>query len=296
MLLGLPPVHAVRKGRANFTAIAVAAFRAAATGMERVAINPDDAVAQRLLPRAPAAATRLLASAGPLVQQGARVASLGLIDHVALRSAKLDSLLGAAVASGVEQLVILGAGLDSRAHRELGLAGCQVYEVDHPDSQALKLQRIAGLPVRAARLRHVPVAFGAEPLAPALTGAGFDPGRRSFWIWEGVVMYLPRAATRATLGELSALCSPGSQLALSYMVTEQLWLRTLGPLVRGAMRTLGEPLLGVTSREQIRTQLAEAGLALIEDTDTRDWAQALGAGSVASRLVAYERIALAQPS
>jgi methyltransferase (TIGR00027 family) len=284
----------VRKGRASFTAIAVAAFRAAATGMERVAINPDDAVALRLLPRAPAAATRLLASAGPILQQGARVASLGLLDHVALRSAKLDGLLGAALASGVEQLVILGAGLDSRTHRELGLGRCLVYEVDHPDSQALKLQRIEGLPVRAARLRHVPVAFGAEPLAPALLAAGFDPTRRSFWIWEGVVMYLPESATRATLGELAALCSPGSQLALSYMVPQQLWLRTLGPLVRAAMRALGEPLLGVTSSARIGAALAEAGLSLLEDTDTHDWAQALGAGSVASRLVAYERIALAQ--
>jgi len=262
--------------------------------MERVAINPDDAVALRLLPRAPAAATRLLASAGPLVQQSARVASLGLIDHVALRSAKLDSLLGAAVASGIEQLVILGAGLDSRAHRELGLEHCQVYEVDHPDSQALKLQRIEGLPVRAARLRHVPVAFGAEPLAPALIAAGFDPGRRSFWIWEGVVMYLPHAATRATLGELSALCSPGSRLALSYMVPEQLWLRTLGPLVRGAMRVLGEPLLGVTPRERVGADFTEAGLSLLEDTDTHDWARALGGATPPRGLIAYEHIALAR--
>lgn len=261
--------------------------------MERVAINPDDAVALRLLPRAPAAATRLLAAAGPLVQQSARVASLGLIDHVALRSAKLDSLLGAAVASGVEQLVILGAGLDSRAHRELGLGRCQVYEVDHPDSQALKLQRIQGLPVRAARLRHVPVAFGAEPLAPALTAAGFDPTRRSFWIWEGVVMYLPESATRATLGELTALCSPGSRLALSYMDPELFWLRYLGPLVRGAMRALGEPLLGVTSREGIGADLAEVGLSVLEDTDTQDWARSLDAAVDASRLIAYERITLA---
>jgi methyltransferase (TIGR00027 family) len=284
----------VRKGRASFTAIVVAAFRAAATGMDQVACDPADAVALRLLPAAPAAAARRLAAASPLAQRGARTLTLGLIDHVALRSAKLDRLLAAAVAQGIEQLVILGAGLDSRAHRELGLGRCQLYEVDHPDSQALKLRRIAGLPVYPARLRHVAVAFGAEPLGPALLAAGFDPGQPSFWIWEGVVMYLPETATRATLGELAALCSPGSQLALSYLVPEQVWLRHLGPLVRGAMRVIGEPLLGVTAADRIRSELEIAGLGLLEDTDTHDWARELAPQSASAPLIAYERIALAE--
>jgi methyltransferase (TIGR00027 family) len=213
---------------------------------------------------------------------------------VALRSAKIDQLLGAAVACGIDQLVILGAGLDGRAHRELGLGRCHLYEVDHPDSQALKLRRIEGLPVYPARLRHVAVAFGQEPLAPALLAAGFDPGRRSFWIWEGVVMYLPESAMQATLGEVSALCSPGSQLALSYMVPELVWLRYLGPLVRGAMRALGEPLLGAIPVERLGADLEQAGMRLVEDGDTHDWARTLGQRPAVARLIAYERIALGE--
>lgn len=272
----------------------MAAFRAAATGMSRVSANPDDALAHRLLRHGPAAAAaRALASGGPWLQQGARIASLGLIDHVALRSVKLDRLLRAAVQGGVEQLVILGAGLDSRAHRAPELGRCRVYEVDHPDSQALKLRRIEGLPVRAGSLRHVPVAFGAEPLGPALTAAGFDPTRPSFWIWEGVVMYLPERATAATLAEISALSARGSQLALSYVTQELVWLRRLGPVVHAAMRVLGEPLLGVTDPVRIRAALGAASLSLVEDTDTHDWLRELEPAAEPGPLIAYERIALA---
>ncbi|MFX8731535.1 class I SAM-dependent methyltransferase, partial [Acinetobacter baumannii] len=85
-------------------------------------------------------------------------------------------------------------GLDARAYRLRSLANATVFEVDHPDTQAYKLARVGDLASVARRLVHVPVDFAMQSFAAALREAGFDPRARSVFVWEGVVMYLERAA------------------------------------------------------------------------------------------------------
>src|SRR4051812_18119981 len=85
------------------------------------------------------------------------------------------------------QVVILGAGLDGRAWRLDELAGAELFEVDHPDSQADKQNRAAALGEPVAHRHLVPIDFRSDDLGGALAAAGHDSTAPTTWIWEGVV-------------------------------------------------------------------------------------------------------------
>jgi methyltransferase (TIGR00027 family) len=138
-----------------------------------------------------------------------------------VRTRLFDALTLAAVREGAEQIVVLGAGADSRAYRfPRELAGTQVFEVDHPETSDWKRARVRrSLGAVPANVRYVPVDLGADPAAPALAGAGYDDGRRSFFLWEGVSMYLRPDSVDAVLSLLAA-APQGSAIAFDYLYAD----------------------------------------------------------------------------
>ncbi len=134
------------------------------------------------------------------------------------RSAYTERALKAAIRTGTEQYVILGAGLDTFAFRETEvLSRHRVFEVDHPLTQADKRERIAraGWTV-PARLTFVPVDFTKDDLLKSLVAGGFDPAVKSFFSWLGVTYYLSAEAIETMLAALSDLCADGSTLVFDY--------------------------------------------------------------------------------
>jgi len=180
------------------------------------------------------------------------------------RTVILDRALASAQA--MEQLVILGAGLDSRAWRLDSLQDTVVYEVDYPSSQAWKRERSASVPFKSKDVRFVAVDFERDQLAPRMLDAGFDPTKPTFWIWEGVTMYLAPEAVSANLGSFAALSAPGSRIALTYLRNRN------GRVPRNLfLSLLGEPLCSAFSRDQLAELAKSHGWALIEDTNIEDW-------------------------
>ena len=134
------------------------------------------------------------------------------------RAAYTEKVLKTAVLTGTKQYVILGAGMDTFAFREPEfLAKHRVFEVDHPLTQADKLERItrAGWTV-PDNLNFVPVDFTKDSLMERLIAAGFDPSAKSFFSWLGVTYYLSAEAIDAMLSALSGLCADGSSLVFDY--------------------------------------------------------------------------------
>lgn len=134
------------------------------------------------------------------------------------RAAYTEQALKTAVLTGTKQYVILGAGMDTFAFRELEfLSKYRVFEVDHPLTQADKLERItrAGWTV-PDNLTFVPMDFTKDSLMERLIAAGFDPSVKSFFSWLGVTYYLSAEAIGKTLSELSSLCADGSTLVFDY--------------------------------------------------------------------------------
>ncbi len=128
-----------------------------------------------------------------------------------------------AAPNGFRQVVLLGAGFDTRAERigrRAGGAGADTrwFEVDHPETQADKLRRLRDLgdyPLDAAT--YVPCDFERERFLDKLAGAGFSPDRPAIFLWEGVVLYLEEAAVRTTMAAIAARCHPRSVLVFDYI-------------------------------------------------------------------------------
>jgi methyltransferase (TIGR00027 family) len=138
---------------------------------------------------------------------------------VAVRTAYLDAQVRywTAPPLAFDQVVVLGAGLDTRAAR-LVRPGLAFFEVDHPATQADKRQRLAkleGYPAGAAT--QVACDFQADDFLAKLGGAGFDPERPAVILWEGVTPYLPEAAIRATLRRVAAGCHARTVLLFDHL-------------------------------------------------------------------------------
>ena len=134
--------------------------------------------------------------------------------YIAIRTRAFDDILLAdAAEGGLRQLVVVAAGLDTRAYRLDWPAGTRLYELDRPDVLAAK-QRVmdaAGAVPRCAR-HAVGVDLGA-PWTDALAASGFDRAVPSAWLVEGLFPYLDDATARAVVAQTAAMAAPGSRLA-----------------------------------------------------------------------------------
>lgn len=215
----------------------------------------------------------------PVVHAAERLELAGIATHVLCRHAFIDEHLLHAFDANAEQVVILGAGYDSRAYRfahELG--GRPVYEVDLPP---LSRHKAAILASRAdlfghASFRRVEIDFRTQSLPDRLQDKGFRIGAATFVVWEGVVPYLSREAVTDTLNALNHLCGPGSTL------TVDLWdgvgghdrYRAIRRAAAHALSWIGEPVSFGMPAEQMTEFLAEYGwtvsdLALADDLAQR---------------------------
>jgi len=174
----------------------------------------------------------------------ARFPPMGL--WLALRVAYLDRLVSLAVDRlGARQIVILGAGYDTRAAR-LPRAGVTYFEVDHPATQAAKRARLAELdryPIDAAR--YTSCDFEREDPIERLAATGFDVREPALVIWEGVVPYLTEDAVRATATRLADGLDPRTLVAFDFVgknLVEGKKLNAADQATRAMVADVGEPL------------------------------------------------------
>ena len=194
-----------------------------------------------------------------------------------------DNLEQAVRQQGVKQYVILGAGLDTFAWRRPDLlASLQVFEVDHPATQAFKrhrLRQMSGEP--PAQLHFVPVDFDRENLAAALRRSAFDPQAPSFFGWLGVTYYLSRDAVFATLQAIAELAPAGSAVCFDYLDTSAFVPGKVAGRVQIMMDLvgrMGEPMITGFDPITLAADLAGLGLRLEEDLGPADIQERFFAG------------------
>jgi methyltransferase (TIGR00027 family) len=170
---------------------------------------------------------------------------------------------------GMTQFVILGAGFDTRAYQLPLGTRVQCFEVDQPKTQALKRELLAQAQIDASGVTFVSADFETEDWLARLVAAGFDPVQPALFLWEGVIMYLDRAAARSTLRKIASTAR-GSVVAFDYFTSEALESQALYfRFARATTTASGEPLrFGVDSTSPSRERLAEflssCGLTLDE--------------------------------
>jgi methyltransferase (TIGR00027 family) len=209
----------MRQGHASRTAEYNALFRAFESALPADRRLLEEPLARRFL-RGPAAWVPALAAVPGLRSLVPRFVDRrwpGVRPSVIARTRLIDEWIAAGIDADIEQVVLLGAGFDTRAYRLPCLRALPVFEVDHPDTQARKRAVLArALPALPANVRFVPCDFAAGALAAAMAGAGYREPARTFFLWEGVTGYLTEAAVDATL-RWCARAAPGSLLLFTYL-------------------------------------------------------------------------------
>jgi methyltransferase (TIGR00027 family) len=214
---------------------------------------------------------------------------------LALRVAYIDRLVGLAVDRlSVRQVVILGAGYDTRAAR-LPRAGVTFFEVDHPATQKAKRERVAqldGYPVDAAC--YVTCNFEREDPIERLATAGFDPRAPALVIWEGVVPYLTEAAVRATASRLASGLDPRSLVAFDFVgkkLASGQGLSAQDEQTRSYVGELGEPIRFGT--DDILPLLYDCGFRWVRSLDFNELALELLGDYQRERMFRFQHLALA---
>lgn len=261
----------MRKGKGSLTAELVSAWRGLA-GLGQGPFAPDP-IAKHLV-SSPARTLLELAERLPRAAQlGNRLldaVSLGVWRHLPLRTRAIDDAIAREVRAGTHQVVLLGAGLDARAYRLAVLAECTVLEVDHPSTQANKMQATRSLARIARHLHYVAVDFEKDDVGEALVATGFEPLAPAVFVWEGVTMYLPAAALTATLSMVERVAASGSCLLATYY-DRAAHARTR--FARPFFSLIGEPLRTALSREEVRALLAAHGFDVEADDGDGEWGE-----------------------
>jgi methyltransferase (TIGR00027 family) len=184
----------------------------------------------------------------------------------AVRSRYAEDELAKSIANGVDQYIILGAGLDSFAYRRPDLmASLDVFEVDHPASQSWKRARVAELGIATpARLHHISIDFERQTLGEGLLASAVDLERRVFLSLLGVTQYLTKDAALRTLRDVAATTAPGSELVFQFVKPPTMLTSDEAALVTGqAERYEGEPWLSFFEPMEMEHHLCDAGFGEI---------------------------------
>jgi methyltransferase (TIGR00027 family) len=266
----------MKTGQASTTAEYMALFRAMETARPRATRLFEDPFAQRFL--RPEWQLLVTAMRIPVVRDWITAwvdsRSHGAMSSGIARTRFIDDALKTALPEGIDQVVILGAGFDCRAHRIPGMDQVTVFEVDHPDTF---LRRAACLRTMLAsttpHTRTVPTDFDEGHLVEAMEGAGYDPSRRTFFIWEGVTSYLTAAAVDTTL-RWFATATIGSRAVFTYLhrqvIDDPQAFEGAEHLVR-MVAEAGEPWKFGFCPEELPGYLAERGLELLEDLGAAEY-------------------------
>lgn len=150
----------------------------------------------------------------------------------------------------------------------------QVFEVDHPATQAYKRNRLAELGWEIpAQLRFIPVDFTRESLAEALKRSSYDPQSLTFFSWLGVTYYLTRDEVFATLRDIADIAPAGSTVIFDYLDTDAFIPRKAAPRIQAMMysvQQVGEPMKAGFDPFMLAEELAPLGLRLHEDLSPMD--------------------------
>jgi len=252
------PVENIAPSR---TALATALMRAAHTRLDpRPLIN--DPWGDRLVPES----ARVEMKDEELLRSRA-------YPNVITRTRYAEDALEAAVSHGIRQYVLIGAGFDSFALRRPAFsADLQIFEIDFPATQTLKIERIKECGISLPDSVHFIAAdLSQESVAAALARSSFEGERLTFFSWLGVTMYLTREANLATLRSIASCAPAGSELVFTYFdarlfQAQSESFRELQQRVAAA----GEPFLSGFDPATLAAALADCGLDLVEDLNGTD--------------------------
>ena len=295
-LCAMQAALAVRPGQPSGTAEVVCSYRGiAAQHPDPKLRNPDD-LAEKLCSRLGVFPPDYAGARQVIDTNGVTFAAYFMINA---RTHYIDAALRRALAEGTTQVVVLGAGYDSRAYRfRQAYPQVKFFEVDLPATSDLKRKRLAEVfGAVPDYVRYAPIDFDKQKLEGVLPALGYDPKQRTFFILEGVTMYIVEAGNGATLDFIRRNSAPGSRLVFDYLLRPVVEGRYEGywaaDYIAFAVERRGEPYVTGWTPPEAAAFVKKQGLAVVEDVGDKELMQRhmLGSdGKPDGRLLNWQRI------
>jgi len=228
----------------------------------------------------------------------------GVCGSILARTRFIDDCLANAIENNIGQLVILGAGYDTRALRFEALKEkVKVFEIDHPETQQYKLERLKDFSADLdGYVTYIPIDFEEKDFGKELLSHGYNKELRTFFIWEGVTYYLSEKAVDDTLSFIARNSKVGNEIVFDYfpasIVAGACEVPEAGPLFR-ILKNFGERIRFGIWPEKIADFLNERGFEIVQNLGSDDYKEAYfkektGLGRTVSRLFFFVHATVAR--
>jgi len=206
-----------------------------------------------------------------------------------VRARYFDDVVKASITDGLEQLVVLGAGYDSRAYRIEGLEHVSIFEVDGPATQKLKTDKVREIfGVLPSHVTYVPADFAVDDLGQKLAESGYVTSRKTLFLLEGLVYYLPSIVVDKMLAFIAYNSGRGSAMIFDYIptsVVDGTCRQEAGRNWQKGVTDAGEPFLFGIDEVTLEAFLSERGFILRQKMTSEDYQTAYLRGKNKGRSV-----------
>jgi len=276
----------MRRNRSSITALGIAVARGVESEKpegERICYDP---YARRFVPAWLYLMISFFIKNGYAERRGP-----GVLGFFSARDRYIDDVLQDFLNNGLQQLVILGSGYDSRAYRFEGLKNhVKIFEVDHPATQADKLAKLQAIfGTIPKHVTFVPVDFNTQILEQRLPELGYNPNLKTLFIWQGVTMYLTAEAVDDTLRFVVQQSAVGSAIVFDYLhrlVLDGVQKHGEVSNMRHYRFLTGEGLTFGIEEGGVEAFLKQHGFHQVRDMDAKGLKQAYFTGKNTGRIVA----------
>ncbi len=247
----------MKQDQSSQSAMGVALFRAIESTKPEDRRICYDPFARAFIPTVSYILVKLIVDSGLYERMGP-----GAVGFIVVRERYIDDYLKSTLAEGLDQVVLLGAGLDTRAYRIPGIEKTRVFEIDYPATQQTKqngLKKVINpLP---EYVTFVPMDFNTQSLEERLPGSGYDEQAKTLFIWQGVTYFLEAKGVDSTLAFIANHSGPGSAVIFDYMYNEifQDPNNSYGKALKRASRMSGEEYMFGIDRGQEEAFLTQRG-------------------------------------
>jgi len=272
-LLAASPALAVRPGQPSSTAEYVCTYRGIAAQHPDPKLRNPDYLAEKLCSRPGNFPPDYAGSRYLIDNSGATYAAYFMVNA---RTHWIDAALRRALADGATQVVVMGAGYDSRAYRfREAFPDVRFFEVDLPKTGEVKRARLAEVFGSVPDyVRYAPIDFDTQKLEDVLPPLGYDAKQKTFFILEGVTMYVVAEGVGATLDFVRRNSAPGSRLVYDYLLRPVVERKYKGywaaDYVSFAVERAGEPFVTGWMPREAAAFANKHGLAVVEDVGNRE--------------------------
>jgi methyltransferase (TIGR00027 family) len=220
----------------------------------------------------------------------------GAIGFIMGRERYIDDYLKARLGEGLDQVVLLGAGFDTRAYRIPGIEKTRVFEIDQPATQSVKLERLKKvIDPLPGHVTFVPADLNTQKLGEVLESSGYNKQGKTLFIWQGVTYFLTPEGIDSTLAYIAGHSGKDSAVIFDYVYNEILHDTTqgYGKMLARAGKMSGEPYIFGIDKGQAGNFLAQRGFCDIIDMPLENLKPKYFTGPNAGRAIDAGHMAIA---